>query len=103
MANDDDMNPTLNIWDLRNPDYPVATFTDIHYNGILSVSWSQADPSLIISSSKDYRTVVLNAKTGEKVLEMPTQQQFQKVSWSLPLKGKIAAMDTEGNTSILSY
>lgn len=25
VANDDD-NPSLNIWDLRNPDYPVATY-----------------------------------------------------------------------------
>lgn len=26
IANDDDQNPSFNIWDLRNPDYPVATF-----------------------------------------------------------------------------
>lgn len=26
VANDDDSNPSFNIWDLRNPQYPVATF-----------------------------------------------------------------------------
>jgi WD40 repeat protein len=55
----------LNIWDLRNPDYPVATFSDIHYNGILSASWSLSDPNLIVSSAKDFRTVIFNFKTGE--------------------------------------
>lgn len=75
----------------------------MHYNGILSISWSQTDPSLIISSAKDFRTVVLNSKTGERILEFPTTQAYKKVSWSTPLKGKIATMDTEGNTSVLSY
>lgn len=30
VANDDDENPVVNIWDLRNPNYPVATFNNIH-------------------------------------------------------------------------
>ena len=65
VANDDDLNPMLNIWDLRYPDYPAASFSNIHYNGILSVSWNLTDPNLIISSGKDSRTVVINSKTGE--------------------------------------
>jgi len=72
MANDDDQNPSFYIWDLRNPDYPVATFSDIHYNGILSVSWCLSDSNLVVSSAKDYRTVVVNFKTGEQILEFPT-------------------------------
>ena len=88
---------------MRNPDYPVATYQDIHYNGILSVNWSIADPSLIVSSAKDLRTVVTNSKTGESILEIPGQKAFQKVAWSTPLKGKMCAMDTEGNTSVLSF
>jgi len=65
VANDDDKNPSINIWDLRNPDYPVATFNDIHYSGILSFNWCLSDPSLVVSSGKDNRTVVTNFKTGE--------------------------------------
>jgi protein transport protein SEC31 len=102
VANDDDQNPSLKIWDLRKPDYPVATFQDLHYNGILSLSWCTSDPNLIVSSAKDYRTVLLNSKTGERIFEFPTQSQYNKISWSKPLKGKLACMDTEGNTSILS-
>jgi WD40 repeat protein len=30
VANDDDQNPSFNIWDLRNPQYPVATFQNLH-------------------------------------------------------------------------
>jgi len=65
MANDDDQNPSFYIWDLRNPDYPVATFSDIHYNGILSASWCLTDSNMVVSSAKDFRTVVVNFKTGE--------------------------------------
>jgi protein transport protein SEC31 len=75
VANDDDKSPSINIWDLRNPDYPVATYSDIHYNGILSVSWSLADSNLVVSSGKDNRTVVTNFKTGEQVLEFPTENK----------------------------
>lgn len=92
----------MSIWDLRNPDYPVATYQDLHDNGILSLNWCLADPNILVSSAKDYRTIISNSRTGEKILEFPTQQQFQKISWSRPLKGKLACMDGEGNTSILS-
>mmetsp|Transcript_33963 Transcript_33963/g.25048 ORF Transcript_33963/g.25048 Transcript_33963/m.25048 type:complete len:141 (+) Transcript_33963:377-799(+) len=34
VANDNEQLPFLNIWDLRNPDYPVATFQEVHYNAI---------------------------------------------------------------------
>jgi len=102
VANDDDQNPSLNIWDLRYPDYPVATYQNLHYNGILSLSWSLSDPSLLVSSGKDYRTILSNAQNGELLLEFPSQQCFSKLSWSRPLKGKLAAMDNEGTTTVLS-
>jgi len=55
----------INIWDLRNPNYPVATFSNVHQAGILSLSWSLSDPSLVVSSGLDGRTVVTNFKNGE--------------------------------------
>jgi protein transport protein SEC31 len=75
VANDDDRNPSFNIWDLRNPQYPVATFQNLHHAGILSVSWCLIDPNLVVSSAKDARTIVTNFKTGEIVLEFPSDQQ----------------------------
>jgi len=102
VANDDDQNPTINVWDLRNPDYPVATYNDIHYNGILSFSWCISDAALVASTGKDNRTVITNFKTGERVLEFPTQKTFKKIKWSDNLHGKLAGMDDEGNVSVLS-
>ena len=102
VANDDPQNPTMKIWDLRNPDCPVATYSDLHYDGILSLGWGINDPNLLVSSGKDYRTVLSNSQTGERIFEFPTQSQFNKICWSRVLKGKLAAMDTDGNTSILS-
>jgi protein transport protein SEC31 len=103
VANDDDKNPSINIWDLRNPDYPVATFSDIHYGGLLGFSWCLSDPSLVVSSGKDNRTVVTNFKTGEQVLELPTQNRYSRVKWSHQLHGKMCAMSPEGTTSVLSF
>jgi protein transport protein SEC31 len=104
VANDDDKSPSINIWDLRNPDYPVATYSDIHYNGVLSVSWCLADSNLVVSSGKDNRTVVTNFKTGEQVLEFPTEnKQYTRVKWSDHLHGKVCAMTSDGSTSVLSF
>ena len=72
VANDDDANPSFNIWDLRNPQYPVTTFQNLHQSGILSVAWCPQDSNLVVSSSRDERTIVTNFKTGEIVLEFPT-------------------------------
>jgi protein transport protein SEC31 len=93
VANDDDSNPVINIWDLRNPNYPVATFSNVHQAGILSLSWSLSDPSLVVSSGHDQRTVVTNFKTGEVQLEFPTKSSYQKIAWSQHFHGKIAAMN----------
>jgi hypothetical protein len=58
---------------------------------------------MILSSAKDFRTVVTNSKTGESILEVPATKAYTKMSWSTPLKGKACGMDKEGNASILSY
>ena len=57
----------------------------------------------MVSSAKDFRTVVVNYRTGESILEIPASKAFKKVQWSTPLKGKIVGMDAEGNTSLLSF
>lgn len=104
VANDDDKNPSINIWDLRSPDYPVATFNDIHYSGILSFSWCLSDPSLVVSSGKDNRTVVTNFKTGEQVLEFPSNEgSYRGLKWSNHLHGKVCGMNQDGCASVLSF
>lgn len=105
VANDDDRTPVINVWDLRNPSYPVNTYSNVHTAGILSFSWSLEDSNLIVSSGKDRRTVVTNITTGEKVLEFPTEAPLHNVHWSHHMHGKICGMnpDESGTTSIMSY
>lgn len=102
VASDNDQQPEINLWDLRNPDYPVATFSDVHYNGITSASWSSIHPDLIVSSSYDARTVITNRTTGQQVLEFPTQDTYASLDWAPNSDDKISAMTTQGDVSILS-
>jgi hypothetical protein len=53
------------MWDLRNPNCPVATYNDIHYRGITSISWCLSDPNLVVSTDRGNRSVITNFKTGE--------------------------------------
>jgi hypothetical protein len=56
-----------------------------------------------VSTGRDERTVVTNFKTRETVLEFPSSQRtYDTILWSQHLNGKIAALDKEGNTDILS-
>lgn len=81
----------------------MATFQNLHQAGILSVNWCLSDPNLVASSAKDNRTIVTNFKTGNVVLEFPTDRAFSNVKWSQNMPGKLAATTTEGDTSILSF
>lgn len=88
---------------MRKTDYPVSTFQNIHHSGITSISWCPADPSLVVSTGRDERTVVTNFKTREMVMEFPrSNRTYDTILWSKHLNGKIAAVDSEGNTDLLS-
>ena len=104
VSNDDDQNPSFNVWDLRKTDYPVSTFQNIHYSGITSISWCLADPNLVASTGRDDRTVITNFKSREMVMEFPnTSTSYESVTWSQHLQGKLAALDSQGNTDVLSF
>ena len=80
----EDPNATsLNLWDLRTPDYPVATFTDIVSSGVSGISWSSLDHNLIQASSLDGTTVCFDYKNSQKILDYPKQERnISKLSWS---------------------
>ena len=82
VANDDDQNPSFNIWDLRNSQFPVMQYPNIHNGGILSINWCLADPNLIVSTGKDQRCVITNHKTSEVVLEFPHNNIYNDICWS---------------------
>ncbi|OAA55939.1 protein transport protein [Niveomyces insectorum RCEF 264] len=60
----DDNTPVLYLWNLRNSNAPEKTLTG-HEQGVLSVSWCQQDPNILLSCGKDNRTLVWNPNTGD--------------------------------------
>jgi protein transport protein SEC31 len=69
-ATSDDNTPVILLWNLRNSQAPERTLQG-HDQGILSLSWCEQDPGLLISCGKDNRTLVWNPQTGERYGEFP--------------------------------
>ncbi|KAK0705219.1 hypothetical protein B0H67DRAFT_593498 [Lasiosphaeris hirsuta] len=69
-ATTDDNTPVILLWNLRNSQAPEKTLTG-HDQGILSLSWCQQDPAILISCGKDNRTLIWNPQTGERYGEFP--------------------------------
>ncbi|KAJ4306897.1 protein transport protein S31 [Collariella sp. IMI 366227] len=69
-ATSDDNTPVILLWNLRNSQAPERTLQG-HDQGVLSLSWCQQDPGLLLSCGKDNRTLVWNPQTGERYGEYP--------------------------------
>ena len=52
LSSEDDRLPVIQIWDLRFATLSLSQLEG-HTRGVLSVSWCQADPELLLSSAKD--------------------------------------------------
>jgi len=70
VASDDDRSPTLQLWDLRNSMGPVKEFVG-HTKGVLGMAWCANDPGLLLSCSKDNRTVCWEVATTDVMCELP--------------------------------
>ena len=57
-ASEDDNAPAVLCWDLRNAHAPDHILSNGHTKGILSMTWSDQDPALLITSGKDHRTLL---------------------------------------------
>ncbi|NXJ77387.1 SC31B protein, partial [Trogon melanurus] len=75
LSSEDDRSPVIQIWDLRFATSPLSQLEG-HTRGILSVSWCQADPELLLSSAKDNRILCWNPGMGEVVYELPIRSQW---------------------------
>ncbi|NXN92446.1 SC31B protein, partial [Rhinopomastus cyanomelas] len=75
LSSEDDRLPVIQIWDLRFATSPLSQLEG-HTRGVLSVSWCQADPELLLSSAKDNRILCWNPSMGEVVYELPIQSQW---------------------------
>lgn len=75
LSSEDDRMPVIQIWDLRFATSPLSQLEG-HTRGVLSISWCQADPELLLSSAKDNRILCWNPCIGEVIYELPTQSQW---------------------------
>ncbi|ELW49353.1 Protein transport protein Sec31B [Tupaia chinensis] len=75
LCSEDDRLPVIQLWDLRFASSPLKVL-ESHSRGILSVSWSQADADLLLSSAKDNQILCWNLGSGEVVYKLPPQSSW---------------------------
>ncbi|KAL4777440.1 protein transport protein sec31 [Aspergillus nidulans var. acristatus] len=92
--------PIINLWDLRNSHAPERTLRG-HEAGVLSLSWCNQDPDLLLSSGKDNRTICWNPQTGVSYGEFPvvTNWTFQ-TRWNPRNPNFFATASFDGRISI---
>ncbi|OGE51451.1 hypothetical protein PENARI_c013G03086 [Penicillium arizonense] len=92
--------PYLYVWDLRNSHAPERTLKG-HESGVLSLSWCDHDPSLLLSSGKDNRNICWNPQTGQAYGEFPvvTNWTFQ-TRWNPHNPNFFATASFDGRISV---
>ncbi|XP_061083735.1 protein transport protein Sec31A isoform X1 [Conger conger] len=102
LASEDDRLPVIQMWDLRFATSPLKVLEN-HTRGILSISWSQADPELLLSSAKDNRILCWNPTTGEVIYELPTSNQWCfNVQWCPRNPALLSAASFDGRICVYS-
>ncbi|KAG9267521.1 protein transport protein Sec31A-like isoform X2 [Astyanax mexicanus] len=100
LASEDDRLPVIQMWDLRFATSPLKVLEN-HTRGILSVSWSRADPELLLSSAKDNRILCWNPNTAEVTYELPTANQWCfDVQWCPRNPALLSAASFDGHISV---
>jgi len=103
VAYDDDRHPSLQMWDLRNVQYPFKEASG-HTKGILDISWNAADPNLLLSCGKDNSILCWCLQSGnfETFSEMSTQQGNTQARWAPHRSGIFAASSMGGSVDLRS-
>ncbi|XP_029464916.1 protein transport protein Sec31B isoform X2 [Rhinatrema bivittatum] len=102
LSSEDDHMPVIQLWDLRFATSPLRVL-ESHTRGVLSISWCQADPELLLSSAKDSRILCWNPCSGEVVYELPTRSQWCfDVQWCPRYPSVFSAASFDGWISVYS-
>ncbi|XP_038613867.1 protein transport protein Sec31B isoform X2 [Tachyglossus aculeatus] len=102
LSSEDDRLPAIQVWDLRFATSPLKVLEN-HTRGVLSVSWCQADPELLLSSAKDNRILCWNPGSGEVVYELPTRSRWCfDVQWCPRNPSVFAAASFDGWINLYS-
>ncbi|CAG8581830.1 14518_t:CDS:10 [Ambispora leptoticha] len=101
-ASEDDNNPVIVMWDLRNAHAPEKVLTG-HTKGVLALSWCRKDADLLLSSGKDNRTLCWNPRTSEKMGELPPSLNWTfDVQWCPGNPDLLATASFDGKISVHS-
>jgi len=101
-ASEDDGNPVILIWDLRNSNAPERILSG-HTAGVLSLSWCKKDPDLLLSCGKDNRSICWNPNSGEKLGELSASSQWTfETRWNQENPDLLATSSYDGKISIQS-
>ncbi|KAH0504541.1 Protein transport protein Sec31B [Microtus ochrogaster] len=102
LCSEDDRLPVIQLWDLRFASSPL-TVLESHSRGILSMSWSQADAELLLSSAKDNQIFCWNLASSEVVYKLPTQNSWCfDVQWCPRNPPVFSAVSFDGWISLYS-
>uniref|UniRef100_A0A2P2MNN0 Uncharacterized protein MANES_10G135100 n=1 Tax=Rhizophora mucronata TaxID=61149 RepID=A0A2P2MNN0_RHIMU len=100
IASDEDSNPALQLWDMRNTMTPVKEFVG-HTKGVTAMSWCPNDSSYLLTCAKDGRTFCWNTGTGEIVRELPAGSSWTfDVHWYPKIPGVIISSTYDQNINV---
>ena len=99
----DDASPVLQVWDVRQKDYPIREIATGHTRGILDLQFSPDDENLLASVGKDHKIIfwVLSNDTPTQIAEILTPQPEQQLRWSTA-PGVVAVASAQEGISVYS-
>ncbi|XP_054160185.1 protein transport protein Sec31B-like [Oppia nitens] len=106
VANSNDANPIIQLWDLRYATSPLNHFKGGHTRGIQSISWNKFDERLLLSAGKDNvvclwdPTSNVNEESLQAFIPYITNQWISDIDWCHWEPSLFAINSFDGNTTI---
>ena len=103
IAYNDDQNPCVQLWDMRNCSFPFREFQE-HSRGVTCASFCDLDSNFLVSSGRDNKSICWSLHSGglEPYSELNINSPALKLDWSPLLPGFIAASSQSGTVSVHS-
>lgn len=100
---DEDDSTAALLWDLRNATAPIMSYTHHTPKGIVASSWCTQDSDLLLTSSRDSRTIVVSVSSGDIVAEAPPSANWNfDVRWSPRIPGVYLSSSFDGRLTVNS-
>eukprot|EP00177_Eucheuma_denticulatum_P002536 GFKZ01004558.1.p1 GENE.GFKZ01004558.1~~GFKZ01004558.1.p1 ORF type:complete len:1272 (+),score=154.97 GFKZ01004558.1:212-4027(+) len=91
------------LYDLRNSSSPILSYPHHGARGVVSSHWCPHDSDLLLTSSRDSRTVAVSVSSGDIVSEAPQTAKWNfDVKWSPRIPGLYLASAFDGRITINS-